>query len=108
METNNEGQRGKKFFSTLWKIVKNKYVAITLIFLAFFFFLSENNVMVIKKLKRELTELNKEADNLEATIKQDSADAVALINNPDALEIYGREHYYMKRDNEDIFIIKEE
>lgn len=108
METNNESRRDKKFFSTLWKIVKNKYVAITLIFLVFFLFLSENNVMVVKKLKHELAELNKEADNLEATIKQDSADAVALINNPDALETYGREHYYMKRDNEDIFIIKDD
>lgn len=108
METTNGHPRVKKFFSSLWKILKVKYVYCTLIFLVIYFFLSENNVMVIHKLKRELAEINREADLLEATIKQDSADAVALINNPDALETYGREHYYMKRDNEDIFIIKEE
>lgn len=108
MKTNDGKPRTKKFFASLWKILKNKYVCITLICLVFYFFLSENNIMVINKLKHELSDLDREADLLEATIKQDSADAVALINNPDALETYGREHYYMKRDNEDIFIIKDE
>ncbi len=97
----------KKFFTILWKIVKNKYVAATLIFLLFYFFLSENNIRVVHKLKRDLVAINKEAEAIESSMKQDSIDAVTLINDPDALETYGREHYYMKRDNEDIFIIKD-
>ena len=97
----------KKTLLTIWKIIKNKYVAVTLVFLLFFFFLGENNVLVTHKLKRELVQLNKEADMLEKAIRQDSIEAVSLIGNPDALETYGREHYYMKRDNEDIYIIKE-
>ena len=31
-----------------------------------------------------------------------------LITNMDALEKFAREHYLMKKDNEDIFIIEEE
>ncbi len=97
----------KRVLLTIWKIVKNKYVAVTLVFLLFFLFLGENNVLVTHKLNRDLVELNKEIDLLEHDIKQDSAEAVSLIGNIDALETYGREHYYMKRDNEDIYIIKD-
>ena len=97
----------KKALLSVWQIVKNKYVAVTLIFLLFFFFLGENNFFVTHQLGRELAELNKEISLLEHDIKHDSAEAVSLIGNIDALETYGREHYYMKRDNEDIYIIKD-
>lgn len=97
----------KHFFSKLWKIIKNKYVAATLIFLLFFLFLGENNVRVIHRLKRELDGLNKEARLIEQDIRQDSMEAVSLFGSKEALEAYGREHYYMKRPDEDIFIIKE-
>ena len=92
---------------SIWRVIRNKYVAVTLVFLLFFFFLGENNVLVTHQLKREVAELNKEIDLLEHDIKQDSAEAVSLIGNMEALETYGREHYYMKRDNEDIYIIKD-
>jgi cell division protein FtsB len=32
---------------------------------------------------------------------------VSLFGSKEALEAYGREHYYMKRADEDIFIIKD-
>ena len=97
----------KKVLLSFWKVIKNKYVAVTLVFLLFFLFLGENNVLVTHQLKRDLVELNKEIDLLEHAIKQDSAEAISLIGNMEALETYGREHYYMKRDNEDIYIIKD-
>lgn len=97
----------KRFFQVFWRIIRNKYVAVTLIFLAFFFFFSENNIRVILRLKRELKDMNKEAALLEHDIKQDSLEAVSLFGSPATLEAYGREHYYMKRDNEDIFIIND-
>lgn len=96
----------KKFFLTLWKIVKNKYVAATLVFLLFFLFLGENNIMVTNRLEREVSQLDKEIAMLQADIQQDSIEGSSLLDNKEALEAYGREHYYMKRPNEDIFIIK--
>lgn len=99
----------KKIFSSIWKFIKRrrKYVIATLVFLAFFLFLGENNIIVVNRLKKEVAELNKEVEMLENNIQQDSLEAVSLIGDIDALETYGREHYYMKRANEDIFIIKE-
>lgn len=96
----------KTFLFKFWKIIKNKYVAATLIFLLIFLFLGENNVRVIHRLRRELNDLNKEARLIEKDIKQDSLEAENLFGSKEALEAYGREHYYMKRDNEDIFIVK--
>ena len=97
----------KRILLAVWKVVRNKYDAVTLIFLLFIFFLGENNVLVTHKLKRDVAELNREIELLENDIKRDSAEAESLIGNIDALETYGREHYYMKRDNEDIYIIKD-
>lgn len=97
----------KKFLKALWRIVKNKYVAATLIFALVYFFLSENSIMVTHNLNREVSELKKEASLIRTGIEQDSIAAVSLFGNPDAIETYGREHYYMKRPDEDIFIIKD-
>lgn len=97
----------KQFWLKVWHFVKNKYVAATLIFLLIFLFLGENNVRVAHKLKREVSDLNKEKAILENDLRQDSVKATAVMNNLDSLEAYGRETYYMKRDNEDIFIIKD-
>lgn len=96
----------KKNLLKIWKVVKNKYVAATLVFLLFFLFLGENNLIVTHRLKNEMAELNEENELLEKNIQQDSVEAMSLLGNPDALEAYGREHYYMKRADEDIFVIK--
>ena len=95
----------KKTLSILWKIIKNKYVAATLVFLLFFLFLGENNILVTRRLHQEVAGLDRECNLLKNAITQDSIDAEALLSNPDALEAYGREHYYMKRPDEDIFVV---
>lgn len=90
------------------KYLKNKYLISLIVFLMFFLFLGENNLMVISRLQSELNSLNREADILAADIQHDSIEAASLFGSRDALEAYGREHYYMKRPNEDIFIINDE
>lgn len=96
----------KAFLLTLWKIVKNKYIAATLVFLLFFLFLGENNVLVTHRLSREVAQMERDCSLLKSAIEQDSIEASSLLGNRDALEAYGREHYYMKRPDEDIFIVK--
>lgn len=97
----------KTFWLKVWRVLKNPYVAATIVFLLFYLFLGENNLKVRQNLSREVSSLKKEERLLEEGIRQDSIEATSLRNNKDALEAYGREHYYMKRPDEDIFIIKE-
>ena len=96
----------KKVLLSVWKVVKNKYVAATAVFLVFFLFLGENSIVVTHKLQREVADLRREVEQLRKDIERDSAETSSLAGNPDALEAYGREHYYMKRDNEDIYVVK--
>jgi cell division protein DivIC len=56
--------------------------------------------------------LNKEIDEIETNkkyyqdeIKKDSLE-IKHLKNPDMIEKYAREKYYMKRDSEDIYIIE--
>lgn len=91
----------------IWKVLRNPYFISLTIFLLFYLFLGDNNRMLIIRLQREVNDLQREATLLEESIVQDSLEAVQVIGSPEALEIYGREHYYMKRADEDIFIVKD-
>lgn len=91
------------------KIVKAKwfkYAVATLIFLVVILFLDTNNLMVTRKLHRQLSDLKAQEQELREAIAADSVASMALQDNPDAKERYGRENYYMKRKNEDIFVLK--
>ena len=91
--------------SRLWKIVKNKYFIATLIFVIVILFLDENNLFVTRSLRRDVSQLNETIDTLKQGIIKDSIQAEQLINNMDSIERYGREKYFMKRKNEDVFVV---
>lgn len=83
-----------------------KYWIATAVFALVILFIDPNNLMVTLKLGRQVHALHAEERALEEAIVQDSANAASLKNNLDAIEHYGRENYYMKRADEDIFVIK--
>ena len=88
------------------KIISNKYVIATLVFVALIFFLDEYNLMVTHRVDKQVRELHAEEQALKDAIVADSTANASLRNNLDAIEHYGRENYYMKRPNEDIYVIK--
>lgn len=90
----------------LLKIIANKYVIATLVFVAVIVFIDPYNLVVTNRVKHQVRELHAEEEALREAIVADSASNAALRGNLDAIEHYGRENYYMKRPNEDIFVIK--
>lgn len=88
------------------KIISNKYVIATLVFAALILFLDEYNLMLTHRVHKEVNQLHAEEAALKEAITTDSLNAANLKNNLDAIEHYGRENYYMKRPDEDIFVIK--
>lgn len=90
----------------VWKIIGNKYVIATLVFAALILFLDEYNLMVTGRVAREVNNLHAEEQALREAIVADSVNNATLRGNMDAIEHYGRENYYMKRPDEDIFVIK--
>jgi len=90
----------------LLKIKGLKYWVATAVFVVVILFVDQNNLLVTMKLGRQVAELKDEEASLSEAIVQDSINAATLKGNLDAIEHYGRENYYMKRSDEDIFVIK--
>lgn len=94
--------------SVFWKIIKNKYIIVCFVFFLIILFLDENNLFVIRSLKKDVAQLEYTIDTMQQGIYQDSLQAERLKYNLDTIERYGRENYYMKRKNEDVFIVVNE
>tara|TARA_B100001939_G_C16811612_1_gene560264 strand:- start:369 stop:680 length:312 start_codon:yes stop_codon:yes gene_type:complete len=93
--------KNSKFF----KIVSNLYILISVVFFIWIFFIDSNSILVNIKLNKEIRELKERKDILENQIQMDKK-IISNLQNPDSLEKYAREKLYMKKENEEIFIIE--
>ena len=87
------------------KIVSNLYILISVVFFIWIFFIDSNTILVNIKLNKEISELKERKDILENQIQMDKK-IISNLQNPDSLEKYAREKLYMKKENEEIFIIE--
>lgn len=87
---------------------KNKYVIASVVFLALILFFDPNDLFTQYNRTRELKELQQSRKYYSDQINKEQKELDQLKNDPTTLEKYARENYYMKRDNEDLFIIPEE
>ena len=90
----------------LWKrILLNKYLIASTIFLVFFIFLDTTNLVVTLRLRHKVRTLHQQEERLRQEISDDSIRVGQLVGNLEELERFGREEYYMKRADEDIYVI---
>jgi len=87
------------------RLLINRYFLICVGFILLLV-LSENSVVYTYKLHKQLNEIKSRKEFYENEIKQDSINILKLRTDMDAIEKYGREKYMMKKDNEDIFIVR--
>ena len=88
--------------------LKNKYVVTFLLFLVWMTFFDRNDIITQIELRKNLRQLERETNLYQEKIKQVRTDKDALLTNKEMLEKFAREKYWMKKDNEDIFLIVEE
>ena len=93
--------KNSKFF----KFFSNIYILITTIFLIWIIFIDSNSLAVNMKLKSQINELENKIKNLQNEINQDQK-LISNLKNLDSLEKYGREKHFMKKQNEEIYIIE--
>jgi len=91
--------------SKLFKLFSNIYILITIVFLIWILFLDSNSVVVNIKLKSQINDLENKINQLQKEIEIDKK-LIASLKNLDSLEKYGREKHFMKKQNEEIFIIE--
>jgi len=93
--------RQKRWF----KIVSNRYVLLLLIFTFWMLFLDSNSWLIQRELDQKVDELNTNKEYYKKEIAKDKA-TIESLDDPFELESFARQQYYMKRPNEDIYIIE--
>lgn len=87
--------------------LKNKYFISFAAFCVITLFLDKNDLLTQIDRKNELKEWKQKKSFYTKEIKELRKEADELANNPTAIEKTSREKFYMKRDNEELFIIPE-
>ena len=83
---------------------RNIYAIIGLIFFIWMVFLDTNSLVKFIGLKKKLDRLENEKTKLEIEILKDR-ELIKKLNDSIEIEKYGREKYFLKKDNEDVYII---
>ena len=97
-------------FSEFWNVIKirkwGKYVITILVFLTVFLFIGEQSLIQTIRRSREIRHLEEQRDMYREGTEKAQRE-IQTLHHPDSLEKYAREHYYMHRENEDIYLVEE-
>ncbi|WP_445385429.1 FtsB family cell division protein [Robiginitalea sp. IMCC44478] len=92
--------RKKKWFA----VVSNIYVLVLTVFAIWMLFFDTNSLLIHMELQKEIRKLEKQQEFLKEEISKDRA-LIEKLSDPAELEKFAREQYYLKKKNEEIFII---
>mgnify|MGYP000246937999 CR=1 FL=1 len=98
----------QKILKKILPALKNKYILTFLIFLIWLIFFDQNNLVDRVRQMNRHEELQEEKKFYLQKIREDSVKLHQLKTSEKNLEEFAREEYYMKKENEDLFIIVEE
>ena len=89
----------------LLKLIKSTYVIIIILFIIWMIFFDSNSFIIHNELNNDINELNDQKSYYEKEIAKDNIE-LQMIQSDSGLEKYAREKLYMKKDNEEIFLIE--
>ena len=87
-------------------ILKNRYVIAILVFVAWVGFIDHNNMVRTSKNRKELRELKDNKAYYLKEIEETKRIREELLNNRESLEKFAREEYFMKKKDDDIFVVE--
>lgn len=89
-----------------WKIVTNKYVLISIIFVIWILFLDANAWLTShRELDQQIAEKEQNVNFYKRGISRDQ-EKIKTLKDSTGIEKFARERYLMKRENEEVFIIQ--
>ncbi|UFH35464.1 FtsB family cell division protein [Flavobacterium acetivorans] len=88
-----------------FKFMSNKYIWVLLFFTTWMLFLDNYSYFDHRILDNQINELEDNKEYYQQEIKKDE-EQIKQLKNPEQIEKYAREKYYMKKDSEDIYIIE--
>lgn len=87
--------------------IKNKYFIAFAVFCVVVLFLDKNDIFTQLERRKELRDLEASKAFYLREIESERAHLEGLKSDPAVMEKYAREKHFMKRDNEDIFLLPE-
>ena len=90
-----------------FRFMTNMYVLVLTLFVIWMAFFDTNSLLIHLELKKEINKLEQQKAFLKDEIEKDKK-VLKKLSNEDELEKFAREQYYMKKDNEEIFLIEHE
>ena len=93
---------GMKFFQ---KFVINKYFVTIFLFLVWMVFFDSTSFLVINELNGEVNKYEDQLAYYQTEYKKNDDYYKKLMNNKEEKEKFARENYFMKKPNEEIFIL---
>ena len=87
-----------------FKFFTNLYVITSLLFLFWMLFMDTNSMIFHKELNNEIRDLTEQRNKLKIEIEKDKK-LIKDLNDIDNYEKFARENFYMKKDDEEIYII---
>lgn len=99
---NEEKESPKKWYRFLW----NPYLLVGVVFVIWMLFFDQNSYLMHKSLGEDLEELETDKAFYQEKIDKESTRLQEIESNPEEYEKMAREKFYMKRENEDIYVIE--
>ncbi|MEY8848398.1 septum formation initiator family protein [Psychroserpens sp. XS_ASV72] len=89
------------------KYLKNIFVIIFIVFAVWMLFIDSNSLLIHRELNEDISDLEDEKEYYKNEIEKDKK-AIKELSTDEGVEKLAREKYYMKKENEDIYIIEYE
>jgi len=89
----------------LLELIRNKYFLTVVAFVVWMLFFDRNDLIAQYEFKSEVSKLQEEKDFYVKEIDKVKKDLSELNSNLNTAEKFAREKYFMKKDNEDVFVI---
>ena len=99
-------ERIRDIIKSLPKPLRNKYLIFFLLFVFWIIFLDDYNLINQNQMKSKVDDLKDQKKFYISEIKKDSTELSSLKNDSSKQEKFAREKFLMKKDNEDLFIIR--
>lgn len=94
-----------KMLKNIPPFLRNKFFLASLFFIIWLSFFDKNDLYSQFSYRKDLKKLEDDKAYYLKEISKNKEDMRQLMSDPQHLEKYAREHYLMKKPNEDIFLI---
>lgn len=98
-------QPKSKYWKLLSKYFVNKYFITIFCFLVWMIFFDSTSFLVVNELNQEVSKYERQLTYYKTEFEKNDAYYKKLMNNKHEKEKFARENYFMKKPNEEIFIL---